>query len=417
MSVRWTLPLALYGAAMAVFEPLAAAALRRRAAAGKEDPARLGERLGRASVARPDGRLVWLHGVSVGETMSLLPLVEALRARRPDLAILVTSGTVTSAQVLANRLPKGVIHQFAPVDGPRAVARFLDHWGPTLGVLVESELWPNLILATKDRGVRLALLSARMTDRSATNWARTPATARALLGAFDLIAPQDAATAERLTRLGANVGPALNLKRVGAPPPADEAELARLRAQTGGRPVILAASTHAGEESLIADAFRAAGAAGQAVLLIAPRHPDRAPEIAAQLSASRRSLRQPLGEIHVADTLGEMGLFYRLADIVVMGGGWAEGVGGHNPLEAARVGRPILTGPDVFNAADVYAELRAEGAVIEALHAGALARHLRELLDDPEARRAMSRAALAYAERQSGVLDAVLAQIDRLSPP
>ena len=149
------LPLALYGAATRLLEPLAPQVLQARARRGKEDPARLAERLGRAATPRPPGPLVWLHGVSVGESASLLPLVAALRRRRPDLTVLVTSGTVTSAQVLARRLPPGVIHQFAPVDAPGAVARFLDHWRPGLAVLVESELWPNLILAAKERGVRL----------------------------------------------------------------------------------------------------------------------------------------------------------------------------------------------------------------------------------------------------------------------
>jgi 3-deoxy-D-manno-octulosonic-acid transferase len=170
-----TLPLALYAAATGLLEPLAPTLLRSRAKAGKEDPDRLGERLARPIVPRPDGPLVWLHGVSVGESLSLLPIVEALRARRPDLSLLVTSGTVTSAAILAKRLPAGVIHQFAPVDGPAAAARFLAHWRPAAGLLVESELWPNLILAAKARGVRLALLSARMTEASVDGWARAPA--------------------------------------------------------------------------------------------------------------------------------------------------------------------------------------------------------------------------------------------------
>ena len=175
-----TLPLALYAAATGLLEPLAPALLRRRALSGKEDAGRTGERLGRPVVGRPAGGLVWLHGVSVGEGLSLLPLIEALRTRRPDLSLLVTSGTVTSAEVLAKRLPKGVIHQFAPIDAPGAVARFLDYWRPAAALLVESELWPNLILAAKDRGVRLALISARITEKSAEGWSRAPATAGAL---------------------------------------------------------------------------------------------------------------------------------------------------------------------------------------------------------------------------------------------
>ena len=194
------LPLALYSAAMAMLEPLAPGLLRARARRGKEDPARVGERLGHPSHTRPDGPLVWLHGVSVGEGLSLIPLITALRARRPDLNILVTTGTVTSAQVLSPRLPKGVIHQFAPIDTPGAAAGFLDHWRPGAALLVESELWPNLIVAAHTRNIRLALLSARITQASAEGWGRAPATARALFRAFDLVLPQDPATGARLTR-------------------------------------------------------------------------------------------------------------------------------------------------------------------------------------------------------------------------
>jgi 3-deoxy-D-manno-octulosonic-acid transferase len=392
--------------------------LRRRAARGKEDAARLPERLGRAAVVRPPGPLVWLHGVSVGETASLLPLVAALRRARPDLTLLVTSGTVTAAGLLADRLPGGVIHQYAPVDGPAAAGRFLDHWRPDLGVFVESELWPNLIAAARSRGTRLVLVSARITQASADRWARFPASARALVGAFDLVLPQDGATAERLRRLGAAPGPELNLKRVGEPLPFDVAELGRLSAAAAGRKVVLAASTHLGDEEIIVDAFRAAARdpAG-ALLILAPRHPDRGPDLARRLSASRRAAGEPpTGPIHVADTLGELGLFFRLADIVVMGGAFTPGIGGHNPLEPARIGRPILTGLHAFNAADLYAELFAEAAAIEAADAATLARHLRGLLDNPQIARRMGEAALAYAHRQGAALDRALDLLQPLLP-
>jgi 3-deoxy-D-manno-octulosonic-acid transferase len=416
--VSTPLPLALYGAATSLLEPFAPAILRGRARRGKEDPTRLSERLGRPGVARPAGGLAWLHGVSVGETTSLLPLVAALRARRPDLRLLVTSGTVTAARLLAQRLPDDVVHQFAPVDAPGAVRGFLDHWRPDVAVFVESELWPNLIQAAKARGVRLALLSARMTQASADRWAAWPASARALVGAFDLVLPQDAATDARLRRLGAAPGPQLNLKRVGEPLPCDAAELARQRTAVGARKVVLAASTHPGEETLIAEAFRAAVAdLGEAVLVVAPRHPERGPELAQSLGATRRgSGEPPSGAIHVADTLGELGLFFSLADIVVMGGGFAPGIGGHNPLEPARMGRPILTGPQVFNAADVYAEMCAEACAIEAADGAALARHIRGLLDNPMIARRMGEAALAYARRQGKALDRAMAQLEPLLP-
>lgn len=408
-------PLAFYAALTGAFDPFAPVVLRRRARQGKEDPQRLGERMGRAGVGRPDGGLIWLHGVSVGEVTSLLPLIEALWLRRPDLTLLVTSGTTTAAQMLARRLPPRVIHQYAPIDTPQTVNRFLSHWRPALGIFAESEIWPNLIQEAHARGVKLALVSARITEGTARNWARFPVAAHEIFSSFDLVLPQDDATAGRLRLLGGSPGPKLNLKLAGDPLPADEAELARLRQAVAARRVVLAASTHPGEDEVVVEAFRAV-AADDALLILAPRHPDRGPDLAARFQASRRAAGEALtGPIHVADTLGELGLFFRLADVVVMGGGWA-GVGGHNPLEPARIGRPILTGPDVFNAAEPYADLYAEAAAIPAADAPTLARHLRGLLDNPAIARRMGEAALGYAERQGAALDAAVARLEPLLP-
>jgi 3-deoxy-D-manno-octulosonic-acid transferase len=414
-----SLALGAYRAATSLAEPLAPALLNGRARKGKEDPARIAERLGRPTAPRPAGPLAWLHAVSVGEAVSVLPLAAALRARRPDLSVLVTSGTRTSAELLAKRLPDGCLHQYAPVDGPAAVARFLAHWRPDLGIFVESELWPNLIVQAKAAGVRLALLSARMTEASARGWSRAPGAAAELLGAFDLVLVQDEATAERLTRLGAAPAGRLNLKLIGEPLPCDPEELARLKTQISGRPIILAASTHTGEEALIARAGRGAGG----LLIVAPRHPDRGPAVEAELKALGMSVavrsrgESPAGaDAYLADTLGELGLFFRLADVTVMGGGFVPGIGGHNPLEPARLGCAIVTGPDVFNAADVYAEMIGAGAVRVAPDEAGLADTLGELLTEPERARAMGRAALAFAERQGAALDEALARLSPLLP-
>jgi len=252
LTSRLPLILSLYRGGVTLLEPVALGLLAWRWRKGKEDGARIGERRGLASRPRPRDRLAWLHGASVGETLALLPLVERLTRR--GVKVLVTSGTRTSADLLARRLPPGSLHQFFPLDVPRYLRRFLDHWRPDLAVFVESELWPNLIAAASARDVRLALVSARMTQASADRWARWPASARAVMGAFDLVLPQDAATEARLAKLGASPGPRLNLKRVGEPLPAEPAELARLRAAIGDRKVVLAASTHPGEEPLIAEA-------------------------------------------------------------------------------------------------------------------------------------------------------------------
>ena len=419
--MRRPLSLKLYASALGLLEPLARPLLERRVKAGKEDPARLDERLGRSTVPRPEGALVWLHGVSVGESMSLLPLVGALKTRRPDLALIVTSGTRTSADLLARRLPEGVIHQYAPLDAPGAVTRFLNHWEPDLGVLVESELWPNLILGAHERGVKLALLSARMTEGSARGWSRVPAAAKVVLDAFDLILPQEAGTQARLSSLGARTGPLLNLKTVGESLPFDALELARLRTAVGGRRVVLAANTHPGEDEIVIEGFRRAGLT-DTLLVIAPRHPARGAAVADLLSGftvARRAANQPLTPrttAYVADTLGEMGLLYSLADVVVMGGGFLPGIGGHNPLEPARLERPILTGPHTFNATALYADLFADAAAIEAADSAALARHLKGLNDYPHIGRRMGEAALAYAQRQGGALDQAMALLEPLLP-
>jgi 3-deoxy-D-manno-octulosonic-acid transferase len=398
-------------------------ALRRRAPRGKEDAARLGERLGHASVARPEGPVAWLHGVSVGESLSLIPLARGLMARRPDLSSVVTSGTVTSARLMAERLPPGAVHQFAPVDGPAAVGRLLDHWRPCAGFFAESELWPNLIHAARRRGVRLALVSARMTEGSARGWERAPDAARALLDAFEIVMPQDEASASRLAALGARLGPVLNLKRVGEALPCDPDALEILRAAIGRRPVVAAVSTHPGEEALIVRAFQPVTATSDAVLLLVPRHPERGGAVATDLASlgvdfTRRSRGEtPNGAIYLADTLGETGLFLRLADFAVMGGGFAEGVGGHNPLEPARLGVGVLTGPSVFNAQSIFDEMFAEVAAIPAADESALARHIAGLLTYPHIARRMGEAALAYANRQGAALESALDLLGPLAAP
>jgi 3-deoxy-D-manno-octulosonic-acid transferase len=411
--------LGAYRLATAVLEPLAPLALRWRAYKGKEDPARIRERLGRATQPRPDGPLVWLHGASVGESLSLLPLIDRIRTGRSDINLLVTSGTVTSAGLLAKRLPAGVIHQYAPVDGPLAVRRFLDHWRPDTGLFAESELWPNLIGDAHDRGVKLALVSARITEHSAEGWAKRPAAAKALLAAFNLILPQDKASAERLNRLGATPGPLLNLKYVAAAPPVDAAQLDTLKTGLASRrPIVLAASTHAGEEAIIAQACPPGP-----ILIIAARHPNRGMAVADELRAmGRKVTRRGAGDdlteeadIYVADTLGEMGLWFALADMAVMGGAFVEGVGGHNPLEPARLGTPVISGPHVFNFADVYDDLATADAVVM-VPAEGLAVALAGLLADPAKQTSMARKAHAYAAAQGQAFEAGWALIREQLP-
>ncbi len=420
------------GAALALYRGLAGAAapavrahLRRRAARGKEDPARLGERLGVPSAPRPAGPLVWLHAASVGETLSVLPLVARL-LEDPALSVLVTSGTVASARLAAERLPPRAVHQYAPVDLPGAAARFLDRWRPGLALFVESELWPNLILAARARGVPLALAQARMSERSWRRWRRVPGAARRLLGGFRLVAAQTAADAERYRRLGAPDARALgSLKDSAPPPPADPAALRAWRRAVGARPVWVAASTHPGaEEAAVFAAQQAARARLDGLLaVVAPRHPERGAELAR--AAAARGLRAALRSrgaapdaaagVYIADTLGELGLFYRAAPLAFVGGSIARR-GGHNPVEAIRLGCAVLTGPDLANFSAVAADLRAAGALRTVADAGELAAAVGGLLADSAARaRLAARQARAIAGR-AGALDAVLAALAPLLP-
>ena len=416
-----SLPLSLYRAATGLLEPLAPGILRGRAGRGKEDAARLAERLGHPSLGRPTGPLVWLHGASVGESLSVLPLIERLRAERPDLALLVTSGTVTSASLLAARLPEGVIHQYVPVDTPRAVARFLDHWRPQLGVFIESELWPNLLLGARARGMKLALLSARITEDSAKGWLKVPAAAAALLSAFDLIMPQDGASETRLIELGAATHGLLNLKFLGGALPYDPAACSALEGAIGDRDVVLAASTHPGEEALIAAAVEALPE--RPLLIVAPRHPERGEAVTALLRArglntARRAFGEPLGpgtEAYVADTLGEMGLFYEVAQVAVMGGGFVEGVGGHNPLEPARAGVPVITGPHAFNFAEVYGDMLDGHGALLARDEAELTERLRELLDDDRLME-VGQAGCSFAQSRSTALGDAWGRLQPLLP-
>jgi 3-deoxy-D-manno-octulosonic-acid transferase len=322
--------------------------------------------------------------------------------------------------VLARRLSAGAIHQYGPVDTPGAVARFLSHWRPAAGIIVESELWPNLILGARQRGVRLALVSARMTERSARAWNAQPAAVRAMLQSFELVLPQDAGARGRLERFGARIDGQLNLKRVGEPLPFDAAELARLRAMIGDRPVVVAASTHAPEETLVARA--AAGLGADALTVIVPRHPERGDEIARALAGwplARRSAGEPITpatRIYLADTLSEMGLFLRLADVAVVGKSFGPETGGHNPLEPARLGVGVVSGPKVANFEDIYAEMAAAGAAIIAKDEAALAETLAALFEDRERRAAMGCAALAFAKAQGDQLGAALEMIRPLLP-
>lgn len=398
-------PLRLYGALSRIAMPFAYARARRRLAEGGMSPERIAERLGRATRPRPEGRLLWFHGASVGESLSILPLVERFV---PETAVLVTTGTATSASLLAKRLPDAALHQFAPLDTPAAGRAFLDHWRPDAAAFVESEVWPNLLSLARGRRIPLALINARLSDRSLDRWAKAPATARHLFGLFDLVVAQDARTRDGLARLvpdPSRLSLGGNMKPAAAPLPHDPAVLDGWRARLGGRPVWVASSTHEGEDAPVLDAHaRVLGVHANALLILAPRHPDRGPAIAAiaaarGLGTARLGAGEAPGEatqVLVADTMGDLGLWYRLSPIVFLAGSFGA-AGGHNPWEAIRLGAALLHGPNVPNAAPDYAELDAAGAALAVADATALGAAVSRLLSRPEDLAPMTSAASGAA--------------------
>jgi 3-deoxy-D-manno-octulosonic-acid transferase len=416
---RLPLALRLYQFASFAAAPIAPRLLARRLERGKEHPTRLAERRGEAGEPRPDGPLIWVHGASVGEMLAVVPLIERLRARA--FAVLVTTGTVTSAALAEHRLPEGALHQFIPLDAPRYVGRFLDHWRPELALFVESDLWPNLILETGRRRVPMIMINGRLSERSYRRWRRVPKVIAALLSRFDLCLTQSAADAERYGALGApRVTSTGNLKLDVPAPPVNDAMLRQLKLTIGIRPVIAAASTHEGEETAVISAHRRLRAKHPALLtVIAPRHPQRGEAIAeiAKVAGLNVGLRSRGDEpkqgmdIYIADTLGELGLIYRLAPIVFMGGSLI-GHGGQNPIEALRLGAAVVHGPHVWNFAEIYRTLDDAGGANRVDDEEALTTQLGDWLRSPLARSAVADAGAKTVKQLGGALDRTFAALD-----
>lgn len=415
----------IYRGLTSLLGPLITWHLRRRLAQGKEDPARFNERLGHAGQPRPAGTVVWVHGASVGEVISVLPLIERLLQLHDDMHILLTSGTVTSARIMADRLPNRALHQYVPVDHPRCVRRFLDHWRPDLALWVESELWPNLIQQTGQRGVAMAMINARMSETSFRRWKRLPFLIKPLLQAFQFCIAQSAPDAGRLATLGAhNVSFLGNLKSASPPLSVDPRDVHKVKAMFGRRPRWLAASTHPGEEIMIAKVHRHLVMQFPDLLtVIVPRHANRGDEIAMDLAnlglpIIRRSLGQAVRDntaIYLGDSMGEMGLYYRLANIVLMGGSLIEH-GGQNPLEAARLDAALLFGPHMFNFTDQADVMIDSGGAVVVTGVEDLVEHVALLLSDGAEVDRRAKAAAAAADDGHDVVAAILQQLAPLLP-
>jgi len=407
-----TLAFAGYRLAGFALMPVLPLALSRRAANGKEDRSRLGERYGRASTSRPPGPLVWVHAASVGETNSVMPLIDRIVAA--GYSVVFTSVTVTSAKIAGERLPKGAVHQFSPIDVTPWIRRFLRHWRPDAALFVESEIWPVTIMELAAAGIPQILINARLSAKSFLGWQRLGSVARSLFGKISLCLAQSARDAERFRALGVpKVIEPGNLKFDAAAPSADTVALAAFRDEIRGRSVWLAASTHEGEEERVAAAHSVLKKSHPGLLtIVVPRHPPRGAEIRAMLAArgltvAQRSIGEPVRpktEIYLADTLGELGLFYRAAPIALVGASLLAH-GGHNPVEPARLDCAILHGPHVANFEEIYAALDRSGGALKVGDAASVAKAVDALLGDPAEMARMAKGAAKAVDSFSGGLD------------
>lgn len=414
--------LTLYRMATSLGGPFIRYYLNTRLKAGKEDAERFNERLGIPSLPRPAGKLMWIHAASVGESLSVLPLMERLNRDHKDWQILITTGTVTSAQLMLKRLPRNARHQFVPVDRVSYVRRFLEHWQPDLALWVESEFWPNLVVESRARAVPMVVFNGRMSERSFTGWSKHKSMIQRLLSSFRLVLAQSDTDAKRFRELGAkSVVSSGNIKFCTPPLPVEANDFEHMFKSIGDRPVWLASSTHDGEEAMCGRIHANLKDQIKGLLtIIVPRHPERGADVYDQLTAQGLSVAlrsqsqdiSPTTDVYVADTLGELGLFYRLCPVVFMGKTFAKG-GGQNPIEPAQLDCALVWGPDMRNFADGASLLTQAGGAVSVPTQDAFSKTIKSLLCDISKRTNMALAANTVAKSQAHVLDNVM---DALAP-
>ncbi|OUD08717.1 hypothetical protein BVC71_12370 [Marivivens niveibacter] len=401
-----------------VLSPIYGRVMDRRADQGKEDKQRLGERFGYAGRSRPEGRLIWFHAASVGESLSLEPVIKEILAEWDDVSVLVTSGTLTSAKVLAETLPAKAFHQFAPIDTPSAMRRFLKHWKPDLAIWTESEIWPRMIVETHRAKVPMALINARVSDKTARQWQKFPRSIASLLNLFDIVLTQEEPVAETIRAIGVTKARAIgSTKQDAAPLPVDADVLNAIQHSIGDRDVWLAASTHQTEEEHVVSAQQFLGQ-GAPFLIVAPRHPERGDEVtemfrAAGFAVAQRSKSEPIDDdvqVYVADTVGEMGLWYRIAKYSFVGGSLAP-VGGHNPFEPVALGSAVISGTKVFNFDAVYERLDRAHGYVSIADPSELGYAVQALINNPDERDQMVQRALESTRLDGTATERVIAAI------
>lgn len=415
--------LQLYKSVSGASGPLLRALLRARSRKGKELPAHIGERLGQASLSRSNSPLIWVHAASIGEAQSALILVERLQRLTPGTQILMTTGTVSSANMMRKNLPVGAMHQFYPVDHPAWARTFLDHWHPNLVLWMESELWPNMLTDIKTRGIPAILVNARLSEKSFRRWSWFGSAAKEVLGAFSLILAQGEKEAARFRALGAqNVSATGNIKYSAKPLPFSENDLKAISGALGQRPLWLYASSHKGEESLACRVHQKLKLKFPDLLtIIVPRHPERRQDIAATCEQAnlkfvlRGESKTPPSyetDIYIADTFGELGLFYRLSPLTCIGRSFSDdGGGGHNPIEAAQLNCAVLYGPNVQFQRELFEEMSNAGGALGVKNESELEDVVAGFLASPQKLAAMQQNGLEFTRMKAKVVDIVIESI------
>lgn len=383
---------------------------------GKEDTARHNERLGNPKIARPEGKLIWFHGASVGESLSMLPLIKKLLDENPDFNIMVTTGTVTSAELMAKRLPQRAFHQYIPIDNPNYVKSFLNHWKPDIALWFESEFWPAMLGEIKKNNIPLVLVNGRISNKTFKRWKMFRFVSKELLSCFSMCLGQSDEDARRLKVLGAKEAICLgNLKYAGFNPPVDEKKRAEITQQIGQRTTWGVISTHNDEESQIGkQLIEIKKKIPNLLTIIAPRHPQRGPEIQQQLNALglKTALRTegenilPETDVYIANTIGEVGLWYDIAPVIFIGGSLIPH-GGQNFIEPCRFHDAVLVGPHMHNFTDAMNRAQKADAIIQVKNAEDLVQNVLNLLQNKDKLNSCQEKAYAWATGEAKVLDGI----------
>ncbi|PSL20156.1 3-deoxy-D-manno-octulosonic acid transferase [Shimia abyssi] len=368
-SAPFSLQMACYKLLRPLLQPIMRRVLAHRVKSGKDDPVRSQEKLGLTDLSRPKGTLIWLHAVGLGEVLALRPLITEMRRQRPDLQFLITSTARSAGKVIGDNLPDNTMHQFLPLDGPLFVKRFLNHWQPDLSIWSEQDLWPGAIMDTARRGIPLAYINARITPQSYQRRKTFRGLYRKMLAQFEIVTAQNQESAQFLEALGAHdVKVMPSLKPAAEPLRADAGVVQEMQQAIGTRKVWVAASTHKADEDVVLEAHKILLKRDpQTLLVLVPRIPVRAPEIATTLahagfSFAQRSIGQPIApetSVYLADSFGELGVWYRISNIALIGASF-DGLGGHNPWEAVCLSNRVLHGPGVHNFISDYQILDAQ---------------------------------------------------------